>query len=190
MKNHPFPRIIPLAILTALMCPAIAEPSATPPPAAPAAAGRPIKIEGAKIQKVRHYLNGFGNTQLFITIPGQSAVLHLFIDHTSREFASSGKVVLFAPGTADEAIGLWINNQHSCGLFPDVPEPVFTGQLPDGTCVVTESKKVGEVANPTDNSPFHDYQVKLSVKAHAAPGQYTLEAFETEAEVYLKIATL
>ena len=107
-----------------------------------------------------------------------------------RDFATTGKVVLFAANADDESIDKWINNQHSCGLFPDVAEPVFTGKLPDGSCTVTERKKIGEAAGPTDNAPFHDYLVKLAVKAHTEPGQYTLEAFETEAEVYLKITAL
>jgi hypothetical protein len=189
MKTRLFSPIIPLALLFALLSPAIAE-ETSDKPAAVAAAVRPLKVEGAKIEKLRHYLGGFGNTQMFIRIPGQKAIVHLNIDHTNRDFATTGKVVLFAADADDESIDKWINNQHSCGLFPDVAEPVFTGKLPDGSCTVTERKKIGEAAGPTDNAPFHDYQVKLAVKAHTEPGQYTLEAFETEAEVYLKITTL
>ena len=190
MKKHPFHRIIPFAMLAAMMCPAMANESTTQPAAIPANAGRGLKTKGAKIVQVRDYQMGPGNTQVFIIIAEQNAVVHLWIDHTTRNFATIGKVILFAPGTTEDSISGWINNQHSCGLLPDVPEPVYTGKLPDGTCTVTERKKVGEFASPTDNTPFHDYQLKVAVKAHTETGKFTLEAFETDAKAYLKVATL
>jgi len=191
MKTRILLRSIPFAILAALMSPAFAdEPDAQPVPVAPAPALRQINVEGAKFDHVRHFLGGFRNTIVFITIPEQQAVVKLVVDPTSREFPTMGQVILFTQDTNAEMIAKWINNQHSCGLFPDVAEPVFTGNLPEGCCVVIDREKVGEAIGPMDQAPYHDYKLKISVKAHTEPGRYSLQAFEIETAAYLKIITL
>lgn len=190
MKTKALFRSIPIAILAATMSPISADEShgeAAPPAAA---ASRPLKIDGAEIKQVRHYLHGLGDTQIFIQIPEQHAVVKIFLPQSNREFPATGQVILFAPGTHAEGIAGWINNQHSCGLFPDVPKPIFTGQLPDGSVTVVEKEKTGEAVGPMDQATYEDYKVKVAVKAHAVPGKYTLEAFELESNVYLKVITL
>jgi len=190
MKTQPSLRIIPFAILASLMSPAFAEaPEVQPAPSAPAGAPRALEVEGAKIDHVRQYLHGFGHSLVFITIPEQKAVVKLHVSNTTRDFSTSGQVILFAPDADADKIAGWINNQHSCGLFPEVAEPVFTDNLPEDGFTLIDSAKVGEATGPTDHAPYHDYKVKIGVKAHAAPGQYSLKAFEIETGVFLKVAT-
>ena len=174
-----------LAVLLAstFCAPAFAE---GPAPAAPAAGERVLALEGAKKEVVRHSMVGIRDTLVFYTLAGQQAVLELSIDNTSAAFKTSGTVYLFDPGTTEESLGKWINNQHSDGLFADAPTPTLSLKLPDGSCTVKDSKVVGEEKNPTSNDMFKDYQVKISVKAHHVEGKYRLAAFESEANVYLK----
>ncbi len=178
---------LPFVILASLMTPSFGEVANEPPTPEVAADVRPLKIDTKNILSVRQFRIGFGDTLVFIPIPEQHAVIQLRIDHTRPEFPVVGRISLFAEGTDGEALAKWINNQHSCALHMDVPKPVFTGSLPDGGIVVVESEKIGEAAGHLDGAPYHDYRVKLAVAAHAEPGQYALEAFEMETNVYLKL---
>lgn len=129
---------------------------------------------------------GIRDTLVFYTLAGQQAVLVLYVDNTSAAFKATGTVYLFDPGTTEESLGKWINNQHSDGLFADSPTPTLSHKLPDGNCTVTDNKVVGETKNSTNKDMFKDYQVKISVKEHHVEGKYRLAAFESEANVYLK----
>ncbi len=188
MKKQQLRQLIPFAILTALLCPVMADETPLPSPNLPTTAARPLNTEGARMVQVRNYLTGLGDTRVFLILAEQNAVVKLVIDHTTRDFATTGSVILFAPETTEESIDKWVNNQHSGALYRNVPKPVFTGKLPDDGCTITESKKVGELTGPVDNAPYHDYRVKLAVKGHQEAGKYTLEAFEIEAKVYLEIS--
>jgi hypothetical protein len=187
MKKQPLRQLIPFAIISALICPLMAGEASTPLPNLAAAAPRSLSTRDARMVEVRNYQLGPGDTQVFLILAEQNAVVRLRIDHTTRDFATTGSVMLFPLDTTEEEIDKWINNQHSDALHRDVPRPVFTGKLPDDGFAITESEKVGERTGPLDQSLYHDYKVKLAVKAHKEAGQYTLEAFEIEAKVYLKI---
>ncbi len=187
MKRQALRQLIPFAILTALMCPVMADKAPAANANAQAAPARVLDTEGVSVFEVRNYRMGPGRTQMFLVMAEQDAVVRLVIDNTTTDFATTGTVVLFAPGTGAEAIGKWINNQYSCGLYMDVPEPVFTGKLPDDGYTITEARKVGERAGHIDNATYHDYRMNLAVNAHEKAGKYTLKAFDVEAKVFLKV---
>ncbi len=186
MKKQPFRKLIPFAMLTALMCPVMADEAPAADANAQAAPARALDTEGARMFEVQNYRMGPGRTQMFLVMAEQDAVVRLVIDNTTTDFATAGTVVLFAPGTGAEAINKWINNQYSCALHRDVPEPVFTSGLPDDGFTITKARKVGERTGPLDNATFHDYRMNLAVKAHEEAGKYTLKAFDVEAKVFLK----
>ena len=96
--------------------------------------------------------------------------------------------MLFDPAVTKEDLAKWVNNQHSDGLFPDVPEPVETINLPEGTCRVTAKKLLGEEKHPPMNEIFQDHQITISVKAYKVEGKFDLGAFEEQSRVFLKIA--
>ncbi|MFU8847088.1 MAG: hypothetical protein ACNA77_00020 [Opitutales bacterium] len=188
MKKQPLRQLIPFVILSALICPVMADESPAPAPNIPANAARPLDTEAARMVQIRNHLMGFGDTLVFLVLAEQDAVVRLRIDHTTPDFTTTGSVILFAPETTKEAIDKWVNNQYSDALYRNVPKPVLTSKLPDDGYTMIESKKVGERTGPADNAPYHDYLVKLAVKAHEEAGKYTLKAFEIEAKVYLKIS--
>ena len=147
-------------------------------------------LDGKKAKKleVRHSMIGYRNTLLFYTFKDQQAILTLSIGNTDETFPVTGKIHLFDDATTDEGLTKWINNQHSDALFPDVPTPIFTGELPEGSCKVTSHKQTGTSENPSPISPatFKNYEVKLSVKEHAIDKKVKLSAFTDTALVHVK----
>ena len=131
---------------------------------------------------------GFRNTLLFYTFKDQQAILTLSIGNTDETFPVKGKIHFFDDATTEEDLKQWINNQHSDGLFPEVPTPTFTGELPEGSCRVTSHKQTGTSENPSPISParFKNYEVKLSVKEHAIDKKVKLSAFTDTALVHVK----
>ncbi len=146
-------------------------------------------LDGKKARKleVRHSMLGFRNTLRFYTFKDQQAILVLSIGNKDETFPVTGKVHLFPDATTGEELKNWINNQHSDALFPDIPEPTFTGELPKGTCKVTSHKQTGLSKNPgPGKGAFKDFKVELSVKAYALDKKFKLPAFTDTARVHVE----
>jgi hypothetical protein len=145
-------------------------------------------LDGKKAQKleVRHSMIGFRNTLLFYTFKDHQAILTLSIGNTDETFPVKGKVHLFDDATTEEGLKKWINNQHSDGLFPDVPMPIFTRELPEGSCKVTSHKHTGTSESPTSPETFKNYEVKLSVKECVIDKKVKLSTFTDTALVHVK----
>ena len=145
-------------------------------------------LEGKKSQKleVRHSMTGFRNTLLFYTFKNQQAILTLSIGNEDESFPVVGKIYLFDEATTEEGLKKWINNQHSDGLFLDVPNPVFAEKLPKGSCKVTSHKSTGTSKNSHGPATFKDYEVRLSVKDHATDKKFKLSGFTNTARVHVK----
>lgn len=150
---------------------------------------RELVFKDAKKEQIRHSMIGIRDTILFYTFAEKGAVLVLRIDNKSAPLPVTATVHLFAPGTPAEDLGKWVNNQHSDGLFPDVPEPTHSVKLPDATCTVTDRELVGQEKQNLNDDVFADYKVKLTVKEHREEGKFLLPAFKDEANVFVKIET-
>ena len=146
-------------------------------------------LDGKKAEKleVRHSMLGFRDTLLFYTFKGQRAILQLSISNKDESFAMTGKVHLFDGAATEEGLGKWINNQHSDGLFADIPEPIFSGDLPKGSCKVTSHKLLGTSKNPgPTGGSFKEHEVKFSISAHEVAGKFKLAAFTDTARVHIE----
>ena len=129
---------------------------------------------------------GFRNTLIFYTFKDQQAILQLTIANQDETFPVTAKIHLFDKATTGEGLKKWINNQHSDGLFPDIPKPTFTGELPKGACKVTSHKQTGSSENPGPRKgTFKDFTVDLSIKAHRVDRQFNLSAFADTARVHV-----
>ena len=151
----------------------------------PAAAERELVFKAAKKEQIRHSMIGIRDTMVFYTLADQQAVLVLNIKHKDAKLIASGFVYLFATAVTAEGISNWINNQHSDGLFPDVPEPILISKLPDESCSISERKLIGKLSQELDNKDFADYEVKIVIKEYEVEGKFHLPAFEDVANVYL-----
>ena len=154
---------------------------------APLYADRLLDGEKAEKLEIRHSMLGFRNTLIFYSFNEQRAILVLSINNQDETFPITAKVQLFDKSTTKEELNKWINNQHSDGLFPDIPEPVFTGELPKGCCRVTSYKQTGTSKNPGPQTGlFKDFEVDLSVAAHNIEETFKLSAFTDTAQVHIE----
>ena len=181
----------PIAVDPPVVNPPVVDPpiAVDPPTVEPPVAADRI-LDGKKAEKleVRHSMLGFRNTLLFYTFKDEKTIVTLSIGNTDETFPVKGKIHLFDVATTEEDLKKWINNQHSDGLFPEVPTPTFTGELPEGTCSVTSHKQTGTSENPSPISPatFKNYEVKLSMKEHAIDKKVKLSAFTDTASAHVK----
>ncbi len=152
----------------------------------PLYADRMLEDKKAEKREVRQSMLGFRNTLLFYKFKDQKSILVLSIGNKDETFPVTGKIHLFDDATTEEDLEKWINNQHSDALFIDVPEPVFIGELPKGSCKVTSHKQTDTSKNPTDSETFKNCEVKLSIKEHAVDQKFKLSAFTDTARVHVK----
>ena len=154
------------------------------------ASARDLDVAEAKKAEIRHSMMGPRDTLIFYTFAEQDAVLQLDITHEAGKFTLSGKVQLFKEGTGAKEIGKWINNQHSDGLYPEVPKPVATVELPAEACTVVESKakeNADLATSPVTNDKFQDYALKIKVADIKSDKGFTLKGFTADAGAYAKV---
>jgi len=154
------------------------------------ASARDLDIAGEKVTKteIRHGQIGPRDTIIFYTFADDAAVLQLNIGNEAGKFVISGRMHLFADDTDAEKLGKWINNQHSCGLFPDVPEPKFSHPLPADACTVVESKRnegAEDAAGRFPDAKFNDYSLKIKIADIEAKG-FKLKGFTTDTGAFVK----
>ena len=146
---------------------------------------RQLEADTTKELQIRHSMLGFRDTLLFYTFPDQQAVLRLHISSKDKTFPVTGIVYLFPAKTSSEGIKKWINNQHSDGLFPDVPSPHLIHALPKDICKAVATKIIGEKKNPTNNQIFTDQEVMIAIKDHEFQGQFKLAAFKDQSGIFI-----
>ena len=151
-----------------------------------------VAADSAKKQEIRYGQIGPRDTVIFYTVGSQDAVLQLNIKHADGKFAVSGRMQLFKEGTGAEGMGKWVNNQHSCGLFPDVPKPT-TVELPAKSCLVLESKLLGVKAlgggrvapEPGQENKFEDHSLKIQVSELKMEG-FRLKGFTLDTGAFVR----
>ncbi len=124
------------------------------------------------------------DTLVFYRFAAQHAVLALRIGNQSEKFPVTATVHLFAESVDAEKLDQWINNKHSDGLFPEVPEPTSSHQLSEGTCKVSSYAKRGHRNH--GGVAYDDFTVKFKVDAFEQKGLFTLKAFTGDASVMIK----
>ena len=134
---------------------------------------------------VRDSMIGPRDTLVFYRFAAQHAVLALRIDNQSEKFPVTATVHLFGENVAAEKLDQWINNQHSDGLFPEVPTPTASQQLPEGSCCVTSHEKSGR--RDHGGVTYDDHTVKFKVAAFEQKGSFILKSFTGEAGVLVRL---
>lgn len=150
---------------------------------------RKLDVTHATRLMVRDSMIGKRSTLLFYTFEDQHAVLQIEIGNHDTSFPVSARIHLFAENTGKEGIKRWINNQHSDGLFPEVPSPLLTQILPADQCRVTPHRVLGTEKGPIGAALFEDHEVQLEMRAYQLPGRITLTAFTEMTRVFVKKTT-
>ena len=154
------------------------------------ASARDLDVAAASVKKaeIRYGQIGPRDTLIFYTFADQDAVLQLNIKHEAGKFTLSGKMQLFKEGTGAEGLGKWINNQHSCGLFPEVPKPTASVALAAEACSVMESKlnEAAEINPGPSGGKFQDFTLKIKV-ADIEAKEFTLKGFTVDSGAFVKV---
>lgn len=143
------------------------------------------KANGIEKTQVTQSMLGFRDTLTFYTFPKDMAILVVRIGNKDTSFPVSGKLYLFPDGTNAEGMANWINNQHSDGLFPDVPEPKETHEIPAASCTAKAHELIKLEEAP--NGKFASYSVTFEIKDVPALGGVKLKDFTDKASVNVKV---
>lgn len=169
---------VAVCLLAGVMIVHAAEPAGT----------RELDAKEAVKKEVRYSMIGPRNTLIFYTFNDQQAILQLAIGNEDESFPVSGRVLLFSKETSEEGLKKWINNQHSDGLFPEVPTPILAEMLAAGACEVTSHKKLGVTkGSGLRKADYHNYEVMFSMKAQNVAGQFVLAGFTDSSKVLVEV---
>jgi hypothetical protein len=137
--------------------------------------------------EVSNSMLGYRDTLVFYLFKKQRAILAMSINNKDETFPVTGQVHLFDKGTTEESLKKWINNQHSDGLFVDVPKPLLTKKLPKGFCKVKSSKLTGTSKNPGPRQgTYKDFKVTFSISEQAIGKGFKLPTFTDTAGVHVE----
>ena len=147
---------------------------------------RSLDVAKAKKQEVRYSQIGPRNTLVFYTFENERAVLRLAIDNNDTTMPVRGTVFLFADDVTAVDLGKWLNNQHSDGIYPEVPEPVSSHKIQADACKVTEKTAGAVQISQFNQARFVDYKIKLAVEAVTVTDKFSLKAFTVDTAVFVK----
>ena len=149
-------------------------------------AGQMLDARGKQVQKleVSSSLGGFRNTLIFYTFQDQKAVLKIVIDNKSTKFPVAATLYTFAENATEDGLKKWLNNQHSDGLFVDVPEPTANHKIAAGSCKTLSHKLIDQTKSPFGT--FDNYSVAFQIRRVAKTGKFRVKDFTDKATVHLK----
>lgn len=134
--------------------------------------------------EVRRSQIGYRSTLLFYTFKNRKAVLKLQFGNRDKTFPVTGTIYVFAKNVTENGIKKWLNNQHSDGLYPDVPRPERTLKIPAKLCKVTTHKLIDHTKLPFGE--YDNYAVTFSVNDYADAKNLTLKGFKGATKVHVK----
>lgn len=140
--------------------------------------------DDCKKNEVSASLGGPTPTGIYYTFSDQKAVLVIRINNKNKDFPVSAKLHVFDDKVTEKGLSGWVNNQHSCALYPDVPNPIKTHQIPEASCKVTSNKLI-EVTE-IRNLEFENYTVAFQLKDIPLLGGIQLKDFTDQAKVYVR----
>ena len=143
------------------------------------------KRDDVKKLEVSQTFGGFRETQIFYTFPTKNVILKIRIDNKNKDFGVTGKVIVFPKETTADGLGKWLNNQHSDGLYPDIPQPISTLDLPTKLCSSSNPKFTDKTETRLGN--FDNYSIEFKVSDIEQIGNFQIRGFSGKAMVHLKI---
>jgi hypothetical protein len=134
--------------------------------------------------EVRDSQIGYRDTLLFYTFTDQKAVLKLRIDNKDMSFPMAGTIYVFAESVGEDDLKKWLNNQHSDGIFPDVPEPIKSYKLPAIACKAMSYKLIDR--SKQSFGEYDIYSVAFEVKEYSDKKGVALKGFADTAKVSVR----
>lgn len=127
---------------------------------------------------------GYRNTLVFYTFADQHAVLRVVIDNKSTDFPLGATLFQFDKKATADGLAKWLNNQHSDGLYPEVPEPIATAKVPAKHGKVKSFKLDKKETQPFGT--YDKYTVEFALNDVPRLGGMKIKDFKDEATVYIK----
>lgn len=145
-----------------------------------------LDLSGKEVKKleVSQSQIGFTSTRVFYTLGDQRVIVVMHIDNTTK-FPVTGKVCRFGKDVTADGMAKWLNNQHSDGLFPEVPEPEVSTKLPADACKVTASKLLGKVQGI--QGAYEKYSVEFKIGEVKVNDQLLLKEFKETVKVFVPV---
>jgi hypothetical protein len=143
-----------------------------------------LDIKDAKKLEIRHGQLGFRSTLLFYTFKNQKAVMKILINNKDNTFPVTATVFIFDKQVTEDGLKKWLNNQHSDGLFPDVPKPSNTIKIPAKVFKVASKKLTGQSKQQFGN--FENYDIKLKAGDYTDKISIKLTGFTVDTKVHVK----
>ena len=134
--------------------------------------------------EVRQSQIGYRDTLLFYTFNEQKTVLKLQIGNKDKSFPITATFYIFEDGVTEDGLKKWLNNQHSDGLFPDVPEPIIKREAPEEVCKVTSHKLIDHTKQQFGE--YDNYAVRFEVIDYTDMKNIKLKGFNGETKVHIK----
>jgi len=177
--NHPKKSLCCfIAILTTCVSSAYSEESLENDKMLDASSKQTEKLE------VGSSLVGYRDTLVFYTFKKQKAVLRVLIDNKSKKFPVAAQLYVFEDSVSEDGLKKWLNNQHSDGLFPDVPEPVATHKIPADSCNLKSQKLIDH--SKESFGEYDNYSVTFKISGVKEIGDFSIKDFTDKATVHLK----
>lgn len=134
--------------------------------------------------EVRHSMMGYRDTLLFYTFKEEKAVLKLQVGNKDKTFPVRATIFFFDEKVTDAELDKWLNNQHSDGLYPEIPNPVHTYAIPEKVCKVTSHKLIDH--SKQHFGEYDNYAVTLQVTNHSNQRSFKLKGFTVDTTVHVK----
>jgi len=143
-----------------------------------------VADKSVKKTEVRHSMMGARDTVIFYEFKNQHTVLVVNLKHQANQFSVTAKVHVFATGVTGKALGKWVNNQHSDGLYPDVPRPLASYPIPKKSCQVVASKLIERIK--AHNGEYDDYSIQFKIGEVAEKDVFVLKAVAETSKAFVK----
>lgn len=145
-----------------------------------------LNIGSDEVEKleVSQTFGGYRETQIFYTFPKRNVVLKVRIDNKNKSFDLTGKILVFPKSTTPEGLAKWLNNQHSDALYPEIPKPITTLDIPTRFC---SSKNPQFIKKSNSHlGTFDKYSIEFNVDEVERIGEFKIKGFSGNAMVHLK----
>ena len=143
-----------------------------------------LDIKNAKKLEIRSGQIGPRSTLIFYTFKSEKAVLKIHIDNKDKSFPVTATVFVFDKSVSEEDLKKWLNNQHSDGLFPNIPKPSKNIKVPAKIFKLLSKKVTGNKKGQFGS--FENYNVKLKADEYSDKISIKIKSFTIDTQVYLK----
>lgn len=117
----------------------------------------------------------------------QNSVLIIVFDNQSTEFEPSIELHLFDDTANAESISMWINNQHSDGLFINPPKPAVSVPISkDNISITSKSLREKQPGLPE----FASYRLEFTIDNYFEAGIVHLNGFSGATTVFSPVLGL